>query len=112
MGTKGKTTIAKLRQWRVARGYSLEEAAAKILVDGEPCTKSTWHGWEHGKVPKPPFMIALCDLTGLQPNDFYPRADGRIYGESDSGPGSANGSEPGARRPGSNGEPPQMALAI
>lgn len=109
---RGTQAIAKLRQWRIQRGLSLEAAAAMILVDGEPCTKSTWHGWENGKVPKPPFMLALCDLTGLQPNDFYPRADGRSYGAASEGNGS-DGS--GSRRrggTGGNGEPPQMAFAI
>lgn len=100
-----------MRAWRIERGYSIEEAAAMVVVDGEPCTKSTWHGWENGKVPKPPFMLALCDLTGLEPNDFYPRADGRSYGPAATGGGSGNGS-PSRKSVAGNGEPPQMALSL
>jgi hypothetical protein len=83
---------AKLRAWRSSegtrrgygRGLTMEEAAALVVVDGEPCTKATWHGWESaGKIPKPKWMLALCKLTGLEPNDFYPRPDG--------GGGSGNG---------------------
>lgn len=96
-----------MRAWRMARGYTMEEAAAKVVVAGEPCNKSTWHGWENGKVPKPPWMIAVCDLTGLEPNDFYPRAAAVPAARRSSGNG-GEGGKPGA----GNGDPPQMALAL
>jgi hypothetical protein len=98
----GSVINLKLRQWRKRHGLTLEAAAALIVVDGTPCPKATWFGWEaKGKVPKPPFMHAVCDLTGLEPNDFYPRADGRAHGG-----GSGN-----IPRRATNDEPPaQLAL--
>lgn len=105
---------AKLKAWRVARGLSMDDAAAKVVIDGEPCSKATWHGWESaGKIPKPNWMIALCDLTGLEPNDFYPRRDGgaRARSSASGGNGSPGGGAAGPKV-GNGGEPPQMALAL
>jgi transcriptional regulator with XRE-family HTH domain len=107
----GGTPNIKLKAWRVSRGLTLEEAATKVVVDGRPCTKATWHGWETGQVPKPPFMLAVCDLTGLEPNDFYPRPDGGARPRSRSSDGT-NGSGGGTMPQAGNGNPPQMALAL
>jgi transcriptional regulator with XRE-family HTH domain len=72
-------TIAnrKLKTWRTAHGLTMEQAAARIVVDGKTSDKATWHGWESkGKIPKPPFMSAVVGLVeALEPNDFY-RLDG------------------------------------
>jgi transcriptional regulator with XRE-family HTH domain len=64
-----------LRAWRKAEGLTLEAAALLIVVDGKPATRATWFGWERGKLPAPPFLIELCRVVGLQPNDFYPCPD-------------------------------------
>lgn len=103
--------IHKLCAWRTRNGFTMDEAAGMVVVDGDPCTKSTWHGWEHGKVPKPPFMVAVCTLTGLEPNDFYPA----LAASSGNNPGSDDGRTGGASAPrakGGNGEPPQMVFAL
>lgn len=102
--------IHKLKAWRAVRSLTLEDAAAMVVVDGEPCTKSTWFGWENGKVPKPAWMIALCDLTGLEPNDFYVRPDGGGFKRRGSGGDGGGGAKAPAAKSGK--EPPQMAFAI
>jgi transcriptional regulator with XRE-family HTH domain len=103
----------KLKAWRMARGLKMEDAAARVIVDGEPCSKVTWHGWEsRGKIPKQAYMLALCDLTGLEPNDFYPRPDGGVHKRATETGGANGGSAPKSGPMGGNGEPPQMALAL
>ena len=78
-------TVKELEQWRKARGEALgygrpltfEEAAALVVVDGEPVNKSTWFSWEAGrKIPRPAYMRALCDLVGHSSDIFYSRTDG------------------------------------
>lgn len=65
-----------MKRWRASHGLTMESAAARIIVDGKPSDKATWHGWESkGKIPTQPFMLAVCGLVPeLEPNDFY-RAD-------------------------------------
>jgi hypothetical protein len=102
----------KLKAWRTRHGLTMEQAAQRVVVDGEPCTKATWHGWESaGKVPKPQWMLPLCELTGLEPNDFYERPDGggRRPSRATGGGNGGSGPKPGN---GGGGEPPQMALAL
>lgn len=67
----------KLKAFRVARGLTMEEAGGRIVIDGKPVDRATWHGWESkGKIPKPAWMLELERLVGTEPNDFYPRPDG------------------------------------
>lgn len=74
--------IQELKAWRDSegrrRGHSraltFEEAAALVVVEGEPVNKSTWHAWETGKkVPSRPAMPVLCDLLGISSDVFYER---------------------------------------
>lgn len=105
----------KLRAWRASRGYSMEEAAGKVVVDGQPCTKATWHGWESaGKIPKPEWMLPLCELTGLQPNDFYVLPVAGPSKPTVAGGGNSGSAPARPKRGGTKdgGEPPQMALLI
>lgn len=74
MATNGQK---KLKAFRAARGLTMEEAGAMIVVDGKAVDRATWHGWESkGKIPKPAWMLELERTVGTEPNDFYPRADG------------------------------------
>jgi hypothetical protein len=73
-GTVGQQ---KLKAFRRARGLTMEEAGALIIVEGKPVDRATWHGWESkGKIPKPAWMLELERIVGTEPNDFYPRPDG------------------------------------
>jgi hypothetical protein len=63
-----------------------------------------------GKIPKLPYMIAVCELTGLEPNDFYPRPDGGTNRATGNG-GANGGSAPKSGLTG-GGEPPQLAMAL
>lgn len=73
----------KLKAFRAARGLTMEEAGALIVIDGKPVDRATWHGWEtKGKIPKPAWMLELERVVGTEPNDFYPRADGRAVVEA------------------------------
>lgn len=74
--------IQDLKRWREAEGLRLdlgrpltfEEAAARIVVAGEPATKSTWHAWESGKrVPARNYMPVVCELVGISSDIFYGR---------------------------------------
>jgi hypothetical protein len=66
----------RLKEWRKRNGLTVREAGALIVVDGKPVSGPTWHGWEaRGKLPLPAWMLELCRVTGLEPNDFYPRPD-------------------------------------
>jgi transcriptional regulator with XRE-family HTH domain len=67
---------AKLKSWRKENGLTVRQAAARIVVNGQPADGSTWHNWESGKKkPLEPWMVELERVTGVQPNDFYPRPD-------------------------------------
>jgi hypothetical protein len=50
------STVNKLKAWRRANGnLSMEDAGARIVVDGTPTSKAAWHAWESGKkIPKSP----------------------------------------------------------
>lgn len=100
----------KLRQWRTSRGLTMEDAAAMVVVDGQPCSKVTWYGWEAGKIPKPPYMLAVCELTGLEPNDFYWRPDGGSFKRATESGGANGGSAP--KPPSGDGGGSQLAMAI
>ena len=68
------TVIAELRQWRKEHGLTLEEAGARILVDGRGVDRATFHAWENGrKTPKDAWMFEIERVTGVQPNAFYRR---------------------------------------
>jgi transcriptional regulator with XRE-family HTH domain len=70
-------TIAELKRIRTARGLTMEEAGALIMIDGKPTDRGTWHGWESGrKIPKAAAMYELERVFGVEPNVFYPRPDG------------------------------------
>lgn len=72
---KGQT-IEPLKLWRSRHGLTMEEAGARIVVDGKPVDRGTWHAWETGKkIPKPAWMHELERVTGVEPNAFYPRPD-------------------------------------
>lgn len=70
------STIAELKRARKARGLTMEEAGATIVIDGKPTDKGTWCAWELGKkIPKWPAMYELERIYGVEPNVFYPRPD-------------------------------------
>jgi transcriptional regulator with XRE-family HTH domain len=70
------TTITELRAVRKLHGLTMDQAGAAIVVDGEPTSRATWHGWESGrKIPKPAAMFELERVYGIEPNVFYPRPD-------------------------------------
>lgn len=72
---KGKP-ISELRAWRKAHGLTMEQAGARIVVDGRATDKATWCGWELGKkIPKAAAMYQLERVVAIQPNAFYPRPD-------------------------------------
>jgi hypothetical protein len=74
-------TIAqrKLKAFRLEHGLTMEEAGSKIVIEGKPVDRATWHGWESkGKIPKPAWMLEIERLVGVEPNDFYPRPDGGV----------------------------------
>lgn len=67
----------KLKRFRADHGFTMEEAGSRIVIDGKPVDRATWHGWEStGKIPKPAWMLELERVVGTEPNDFYPRPDG------------------------------------
>ena len=77
---KGKP-INELKAWRKAAGLTMEAAGARIVVDGTPADKSTWHGWESGrKLPKYEAMLELRRVTGVEPGVFYDRPEGKGHG--------------------------------
>ncbi len=67
-----------LKSWRLSQTYeeprhkrrramSISEAARRVGVK-----PPVWQDWEEGrKIPTQGNMVAICDLTGLMPNDFY-----------------------------------------
>lgn len=67
----------KLTRFRKLRGLTMEEAGARIVVNGKPTSRVTWHGWEsRGKLPRPPFMVELERNGIADASDFYtPEAD-------------------------------------
>lgn len=66
------TPIDELAGWRNAAGLTMEQAAARIVVDGKAATRGTWHAWESGrKVPKYEQMLELTRVTGVSPKAFY-----------------------------------------
>lgn len=68
--------VHPLKAWRTARKLTVREAAALIIVDGKAADGATWHAWERGrKIPKPAAMFEIERVTGLDPNQFYPRPD-------------------------------------
>lgn len=68
---KGET-IAELKAWRDRHGLTMEQAGARIVVDGKPATRGTWHAWESGrKVPKYAQMLEIQRVTELEPSVFY-----------------------------------------
>lgn len=74
--TKGEP-IAELRAWRKARSLNLDQAAEELSKRmgraDDPIARATYWAWESGKkLPKPLFMVALCDMAGLDPAVFYP----------------------------------------
>lgn len=70
------TTVKELQSARKMHGLTMDEAGARIVIDGEPTSRGTWHGWESGKkIPKPAAMFELERVFGVQPNAFYPRPD-------------------------------------
>lgn len=44
------------------------EAAASLIG----VTRQCWCDWEHGRRVPRDGMAKVCQLTGLEPNDFYP----------------------------------------
>jgi hypothetical protein len=67
----------KLKAYRQVNRLTMDEAGGRIVVDGKPVDRATWHGWEtKGKIPKTAWMLELERVVGTEPNDFYPRADG------------------------------------
>lgn len=76
------STIVELQSARKARGLTMDEAAALIVVDGKPATRPIWHSWERGKkIPREKAMIEIGRVFGVQPNAFYPRPDGAVQPE-------------------------------
>lgn len=58
-----------LKQWRVARGYTMEAAAAMLGT-----WRQTWHDWECGRrIPDRRYMPAVYLLTEgeVRPDHFY-----------------------------------------
>jgi DNA-binding XRE family transcriptional regulator len=57
-----------LRRWRLDQEpeLSVAEAAEKAGV-----TRQTWYEWEKWSVPNSTLLPKVCELTGLEPNDFY-----------------------------------------
>lgn len=53
----------------------MRDAGALIMVDGKGVDGATWHGWEHGKIPKPAWMLEIERVTGIEPGQFYSRPD-------------------------------------
>lgn len=51
-----------------SRTMTIAEAAAR-----GSWAPQLWHDWENGRrIPTRANMIAVCEITGLEPNDFYP----------------------------------------
>lgn len=72
--------IKELVAFRKARGLTMDQAAALVVIDGKPSNKASWCEWENGKkIPKPAAMLELERLIGVQPNAFYPRPDGEAF---------------------------------
>lgn len=69
-----KAIVAELRAWRAGQGLTLEEAGAKIVLEGKPASRSMFHAWETGaKLPSYDYMLELERVTGVSPNCFYTR---------------------------------------
>jgi transcriptional regulator with XRE-family HTH domain len=75
----------KLKAWRRARKLTVTQAADLV-----PCTRQTWHSWERGidkggSIPPSNMMTRVCELTGVEPNDFYvlPHLDAPPAGDDD-----------------------------
>lgn len=64
-----------LKSWRKRNGLTMRDAGARIVVDGKAADGATWHAWENGSIPKPAWMFEIERVTGVQPNQFYPRPD-------------------------------------
>lgn len=66
--------IDAIKRWRMARGLTMEEAAALVVVDGKPTNRATWHAWEWGrKAPGKRHMPVFLTVTGLSADIFYPQ---------------------------------------
>lgn len=70
--TNSGEIVSKLRDWRINEGISQRTAGARIGV-----SQQAWADYEsepgskRHKMPSHDVMVAICHLTGLQPNDFY-----------------------------------------
>lgn len=66
--------VTELRAWRVGEGLTFKDAGARIVVNGKPVDRATFHAWETGKkLPKDAWMFELERVTGVAPNAFYNR---------------------------------------
>lgn len=67
----------KLRQWRRANFYSLQEAADRVTSrSGKPVAPSTVKRWEDGAIPHPAQQRSLMEVLGISPEEFRAIIDG------------------------------------
>lgn len=80
MGQTPPKAPVLLRSWRKRNGLTVREAAARIVVNGVSIDHSSWHAWETGrKIPRDrATVLELERVTGVQPNDYYPRPDADV----------------------------------
>lgn len=65
--------IHPLREWRIAEGLTLDEAAARVGT-----TRPVWHSWETRKrIPNTVFMPRIREVTGgkITADHFFPSLD-------------------------------------
>ena len=63
----------KLKKLRESRGWSLREAAARMVLAGhEKVTYQAWDNWEAGRnQPSACNIRTLAELMGVTMEDFY-----------------------------------------
>ncbi|KEZ00644.1 hypothetical protein AI27_05630 [Sphingomonas sp. BHC-A] len=72
-----RRSIHPLKAWRLSQNYTDGRGSFRVLTISEAARRvsvavSLWQDWEEGrKIPTQANMVAVCDLTGLMPNDFY-----------------------------------------
>ncbi|MCH9838047.1 helix-turn-helix domain-containing protein [bacterium] len=60
------TAGAKLRAWMTLNDVSVTDLASQLDV-----TRNTLYRWLKGDVPRAEMVVALRDLTGIKPGEWY-----------------------------------------